>query len=79
MACGHSWARDQTHATAQTQAAAVTTPDPESTAPQENSRLFLFVLWPFADFPRSGIGPGATEMKELNPNQEAGRELFLPH
>ena len=28
VACGSSWARDQTHATAVTQAAAVTTLDP---------------------------------------------------
>ena len=37
MACRSSWARDRTHTTAVTQAAAVTMPDPWPTAPQENS------------------------------------------
>ena len=39
-----SWARDQTHATAATQAASLTMLDPQPTAPQENSKTLLFNL-----------------------------------
>ena len=37
VACGSSWARDQTLATAATQATVVTTPDPYPAATQENT------------------------------------------
>ena len=40
-ACGSSWTRDWTHATAVTQATAVTMPDPWPTAPQGNFQHFL--------------------------------------
>ena len=41
-ACGSSQARDQTHATAVTGIAAVTTPDSEPAVPQGNSSTFQF-------------------------------------
>ena len=42
MACGSCGARDRAHTT---QAAAVTIPDPEPTAPQENYIKFLLFLF----------------------------------
>ena len=44
MACGSSWMRDQTRATAATMATAVTMLDPSGTAPQANSRISLFLM-----------------------------------
>ena len=43
VSCGSSQARDQTHATGVTLAAAVTMLDPECTAPQEKSLYFRFL------------------------------------
>ena len=37
-----SWARDPTLTEVTTQAATVTTPDPQSAEPQENSQTFIF-------------------------------------
>lgn len=43
MPCGSSLTREQTCATAATQDPAVTTPDPQSTASQENSHYVVSV------------------------------------
>ena len=49
MACGNSWARDQTHATEATRTAAVTMPDSSPTVPKNIFQVPLDI-----DFERAG-------------------------
>ena len=76
-ACGSSQARDGTHGTAVTQAAAVTTLDPQPTVPQENSNfsIFIYLFIYFCLFAFSRATPaayGGSQARGLNRDVAAG-------